>query len=924
MCEEVKNCRTQGDRETAHFRCRHMTGDRRPAISGGFNGTVPDMIDAVSTSYRQILVRWVDLVRRSSLAVVLGAIMATIGVGYYVASTITINTDTADLLAHDLPYRRDAKALKEAFPQFTDNLLVVIDAAAPDLADDAALVLARRLRDRPELFGDVYDLAGDPTIRRNSLLYLDIKELSDLGDRLAEAQPFLAKLWSNRSLKGLFDMLGLAIEQALDADGAPPIELDVILNAASEVAEKQAAGRFAVLSWQEMMRGKKTGSDEGRRFLLIQPVLDFGSFQPAAHAIDGIRELAVELKLDLAHGIRVRLTGSAALAQEELKSVEQGMGLAAALSLSLVILLLLVGMRSVPLAGAVLLTLIMGLVWTAVFATLAIGQLNLISVAFAVLFIGLSVDFGIHFGLRYREAIDRGEENAAALSEAAEKVGGALTLCAVAAAIGFFSFMPTDYTGLAELGLIAGAGMFIALFANITILPALLALGSPARPSAARRGVSPLAWLAGARGRGRAVVVGALVLALAAASLVPQARFDFNPLHLKDPKTESVSTLFDLMEDGSTSPYVITVLAQDLVTAAALAKRISRLDEVDEAVTLDDYVPGDQEDKLAIIEDMALFLSPSLAVPPRTSRPDGAERRAALDAFKPKLARYSNAARDDKTRAAAGRFMAALDALAGGASGSAPALEVLEARLTSTLPNRLDVLRRSLEAAPMMLEDLPVGLRERNVAADGRTKISVYPKVGNPNREQLKQFVGAVRSIAPRATGSPVVIFESGTIVVAAFRDAALIALGAIALMLAVLLRRARDVILVFAPLALAALLTVAASVLFDLPFNFANVIVLPLLFGLGVANGIHLVLRERGEAGVGAVLETSTLRAVTLSALTTVGSFGSLALSGHLGTSSMGLLLTIAITFNLVCTLVVLPALMAVWPSVRRGNPVT
>ncbi len=882
------------------------------------------MTNAATTTYRRMLVRWVDLVRRVALVVVLGALTATVGIGYFVASTMTFNTDTVDLLAHDLPYRRDAGALKKAFPQFTNNILVVIDGAVPDLADDAALALARRLRDVPQLFGDIYDLAGDPTIRRSSLLYLDIEELSDLGDRLAEAQPFLATLWENRSLQGLFEMLGRAIDEALDGKSPPPIELADMLNAASEVAEAQAAGRFGVLSWQEMMRGEKARTNEGRRFILIQPTLDFGSLQPATKAIDGLRAIAAELKLNGAHGVRVRLTGSATLAQEELKSVEKGIGLAGVLSLTLVIFLLLAGMRSLPLAGAVLVTLIMGLVWTAGFATLAVGALNLISVAFAVLFIGLSVDFGIHFGLRYKEAIDRGDDNAAALSEAAEQVGGALTLCAVAAAIGFFSFLPTDYTGLAELGLIAGAGMFIAFFANITVLPALLALRPPARRGMAGRGVSRFGSLAVARGRGRAVVAGALVLTLAAAALLPQARFDFDPLHLKDPKTESVSTLFDLMEDGRTSPYVVTVLARDLATAVALAKRISRLDEVDEAVTLADYVPEDQEDKLAIIEDMALFLSPSLVVPPRITRPDAAERRAALDAFRPKLARFSNAARDEKTRAAAGRLMAALDGLVGAESGAIGTLEELEVRLTSTLTNRLDVLRQSLDAAPMTLEDLPPGLRERNVAADGRSKINVYPKVGNPGREQLKRFVEAVRSVAPRATGSPVVIFESGTIVVAAFRDAALIALGVIALMLAVLLRRVRDVILVFAPLVLAALLTVAASVLFDLSFNYANVIVLPLLFGLGVANGIHLMLRERSEADVGAVMETSTPRAVTFSALTTVGSFGSMALSGHLGTSSMGLLLTIAMVLNLVCTLGVLPALMVVWPRApeRKASP--
>jgi predicted RND superfamily exporter protein len=184
----------------------------------------------------------------------------------------------------------------------------------------------------------------------------------------------------------------------------------------------------------------------------------------------------------------------------------------------------------------------------------------------------------------------------------------------------------------------------------------------------------------------------------------------------------------------------------------------------------------------------------------------------------------------------------------------------------------------------------------------------------------LRRFVGAVRAVALHATGSPVVILEAGNTVVGAFRDAAVLAFVAIAVLLAVLLRRLRDVALVFSPLVLAALLTVAASVLFGLPFNFANVIVLPLLFGLGVANGIHLVLRRRDQGGVTEVMASSTPRAVVFSALTTIGSFASIALSSHPGTASMGMLLTIAITLTLACTLIVLPALMRLDEKKREG----
>jgi hopanoid biosynthesis associated RND transporter like protein HpnN len=860
------------------------------------------LIDAAAAAWRRVLVRWVELTARFALGVVLAAVLLTAVAGAYVAGNFSINTSVTDMLSPDLPFRHKSRQVSEAFPQFSDNIVVVIDGVTADLADDGAARLAALMREKPDIFGAVHDPAGDPYFRRNGLLYLDVDELSDLGDRLAEAQPYLGKLWRDPSLGGLGGMLGLAIDDILkDTEAPPPIELDTFLNAMAEVAEAQARGQYLPLSWRRLM----TGDDGGkRRILLIQPALDFGSLSPASEAMESIRRLAAEAGLDAGHGLRVRLTGSAALATEELQSVEEGMGLAAVLSLVLVVGLLFVGLGSVRLALAVLVTLVMGLIWTAGFAFAAIGQLNLISVAFAVLFIGLSVDFGIHFGLRYAEGIDRGRDHRRALAESAEGVGGALTLAAVAAAIAFYSFSATDYLGLAELGQIAGTGMFIALFANLTVLPALLSLAPPAPgPGRVRRGPKGLI-----RGPARAVAAGALVLGVGAAVAASGARFDFDPLNLKNTETESVSTLFDMMEDSRTSPYSITVLSPDLDAARELAEKLDRLDLVEETETLADYVPTGQDEKLDIIASMALFLIPALTARPVDT--PALDRPAATEALRGKLRRLGALA-DGPVPAAARRLEAALSVLAG--PGAESALAELESRLLSALPGRIEALRRSLEAEPVALEDLPDGLRQRSVAADGRAKITVYPKENLHDREALERFVAVVRGLAPDATGSPVVILEAGNTVIAAFRDAALIAVVSIALLLAVLLRSARDIFLVFAPLTLAALLTVAASALFNLPFNFANVIVLPLLFGLGVAGAIHLVVRERSE-GAGA-LETSTPRAVMFSALTTIGSFGSIALSSHPGTSSMGMLLTIAISMTLACTLIVLPALMEIMP---------
>ena len=866
------------------------------------------VIDVAAAAWRRALVRWVEFTARFALWVVLAAGVITAAAGAYVAGNFSINTSVTDMLSPDLPFRRQSQALSEAFPQFSDNIVVVIDGVTADLADDGAASLAGLMRQRPDLYGAVHDPAGDSYFRRNGLLYLDEGELSDLGDRLAEAQPYLGKLWRDPSLGGLGGMLGLAIDEIVGNPGTPPpIELDTFLNAMAEVAEAQDRGKFRPLSWRRLMSG-----DEGpkRRILLIQPALDFGSLRPAEKAMKSIRRLAAEAGLDAGHGVRVRLTGSAALATEELQSVEDGMGLAGVLSLGLVIGLLFAGLGSVRLALSVLITLIMGLVWTAGFAFAAVGQLNLISVAFAVLFIGLSVDFGIHFGLRYTEGIEGGRDHRGALGEAAEDVGGALTLAAVAAAIAFYSFSATDYLGLAELGQIAGTGMFIALFANLTVLPALLSLMPPASgPGDGKRVPKGLF-----RGPARAVAAGALVLGVGAAVVASWARFDFDPLNLKNGETESVSTLFDMMEDSRTSPYSITVLSPDLIAARELAAKLGRLDLVEGTETLADYVPTGQDEKLDIIASMALFLTPALAVRP-ADKPV-LDRPAAAARLLGKL-RLLGALSDGPVPAAARRLEAALSALAG--AGAEGRLAEFESRLLSSLPGRLDALRQSLDAGPVAIGDLPDGLRQRSVAADGRARITVYPKENLHDREALERFVAAVRGLSPDATGSPVVILEAGNTVLAAFRDAALIAVISIALLLAVLLRSVRDTFLVFAPLTLAALLTVAASVVLDLPFNFANVIVLPLLFGLGVAGAIHLVVRERSEGARS--LATSTPRAVVFSALTTIGSFGAIALSGHPGTSSMGMLLTIAVSLSLGCTLVVLPALMEIMPRKQAAD---
>ncbi len=847
---------------------------------------------------QRILIQWVDLARRGALAVLLLSLLASAAALAYAIAELGINTSTKNMLSEDLPFRQNDRAMDAAFPQLDHQVLVVVEAASPEQAEDAARQIAAGLAARPDQIRGVFYPEGDRFFRRNGLLYLKLDELQSLADRLAAAQPLLAALNEDMSLRGLAAVLALTRD---NDDDVAADDLAPALEAMAETVETMAAGRPAKLSWQGLLAGRSEAPASHRHLITVQPVLDYSSLEPAGSAIAGIRDLVRELEFTGDDDIRVGITGEPVMLQDELKSVRDGIGMVGLLSLMLVSLLLTVGLRSFRLVAGTLLTLVAGLCWTAGFATLAVGELNLISVAFAVLFIGLSVDFGIHFSLRVEEEIKRGASLEAALRAAASGIGGALALTAVAAAIGFFSFLPTTYRGLSELGLISGVGMFIALLANLTVLPAVLALLPPGKGRPAPMDL-PVGRLEATVERHAGLIAwGALLLALLAATALPWARFDDDPLNLRDPKSPSVATLLDIIEDPRVQPYDVSVLTPGPAAAAALAERLKALPEVAKTVTLMDYLPRQQDEKLRVIEDMAIFLAPlwgGVSLAP----PSAEERRRAFD----DLGRSAAALAKGPAAAGAERLATALARIA----ASDAALVKLERSLLANLPSRLAALGEALEAAPVALEDLPEALVRRKLAADGRSTVEIHPAEDLRGRAARLRFVDAVQRLVPDATGAPIIITEAGRAVVAAFLQAAGISVLLISLLLLAVLRSVRDSLLVLAPLVVAALLTVAATVVFSLPFNFANVIVLPLLFGLGVAGGVHMVARSRNEAAT-TLMNTSTPRAVLFSALTTIGSFGALALSSHPGTASMGELLTIAISLSMLSCLIVLPALL-------------
>ena len=856
-----------------------------------------------------LIERLIEFSRRHAWLVTVAALAVTAASGLYAGSHLSIDTDVEKLLDPELAWRQREIAYDREFPQFVNLILVVVDGATPDQAEDAAAALAKKLETMPEAVREVRRPDGGEFFKRNGLLLLPKAEVQDFADHMVAAQPMIGTLAADPSLRGLFDALSLASEgiRSGETDGA---ELDAPFAVFADAVEASLDGEHRPLSWQSLLTGRTPGTVELRRLLLVRPVLDFEELQPGGRAGEAIRKAAGDLGLTPERGVRVRLTGTVPLGDEEFASVTEGTGLSTGLAFTLICLLLFLALRSVRLVVPILMTLAMGLVISAGFAALAVHALNLISVAFAVLFIGIAVDFSIQFSVRYRSERHEIDDFAEALRRTAHGIGAPLAVAAATTAVGFLSFVPTAYIGVSDLGLISGIGMIVALALNLTVLPALLVLTRP-RGERRRVGFGSLApvdqFLLRRRG---AVSTVALGLAVLGAVLAPWLSFDFNPLNLKDPGSESVSTLLDLMGDPETTPNTIDVLASSAQDAAGLAERLDRLPQVSRSLTVMTFVPAEQPEKLAILADAALLLGPTLS-PPRVKPPPDAA--AELDALKRVAAALADLEAEG-SRPSVERLAAVLQRAAARGTDALPALR---ANLVRGLTTRLEEMRLALSAEPVSLDTLPAEIKRDWVAADGRARIEVYPKGDASKNEVLRDFVAAVRTVAPDATGVPISIQESAHTIVGAFGNAGIFALIAIAALLAVVLRRIRDVLLVLAPLVLAGFLTVATSVLANLPLNFANIIALPLLLGVGVAFDIYFVMNWR--AGRGEPLQSGTARAVLFSALTTASAFGSLALSRHPGTAQMGVLLTIALGYTLLCTFFVLPSLMG--PVRRRGR---
>jgi uncharacterized protein len=839
------------------------------------------------------------------------ALALAIGAGFYTAKHFSINTDINTLISPNLDWRQRDQQFDRAFDR-DSTILAVVEAPTPELTKSAAGALEQKLKGDTKNFQSLQPLGSGEFFDKSGLMFLPADELAKLTGQFESAAPLIEIMAGDPSIRGLTGALetGLAGVQRgqikLDGTARP---FNLIAQTVEDILNKGTA----TFSWRELMSEKPLTDSDRRAFIEFKPILDYNALEPGKDATDAIRKAAADLDFPGQYQAHVRLTGPVPIANEEYATVQDGAVVNGIGTVLVVLLILWMALHSAKIIFAVFVNLFIGLAITTAAGLAMVGSLNLLSIAFAVLFVGLGVDFGIQFSVRYRSERFKNDDLRQALEEAARRAAVPLSLAAMATAAGFLCFLPTDYKGISELGEIAGVGMLVAFTSSITVLPALLRLLNPPGESEPV-GYAFLAPVDHFLEKHRVIiVVGTLLIAVAGLPLLYFMKFDFNPMNLRNPKAESIATFLDLRKDPNTGANAIDVLTHSEADAKKIAARLEKLPEVLRVQSLDSFVPEDQPAKLRLIAQGARVLNPALNPDSIDAPPSDQEN---VESLKGSADNLRKVAGDGKgPGAVASRRLA--DALSKLAESSEATRNKAQAIFVTPLKVVLDQLKSSLQAQPVSLKTLPPDIVSAWKAKDGLMRVEALPK-GDPNdNDNLRKFANAVLAAEPTAIGGPVSILKSGDTVVKAFIHAGIYALVVIGLLLWITLRRITDVLLTLVPLLVAGAVTMEICVLIGLPLNFANIVALPLLLGIGVAFKIYYVTAWR--SGRTNLLQTSLTRAIFFSALTTATAFGSLWLSSHPGTSSMGKLLALSLLTTLAAVLLFQPALMGKPRDIRE-----
>ncbi len=880
--------------------------------------------------------------RYPKTVVAIGLLLAVLAV-FYTWTSIEFLTGRDQLMPANTAFNRDYQAYRAEFGD-QEEIVVVIESNDAELAGRFGEQLAARLTADNKHFREVFFPFSLPIFKKNGLLFMPVEDLQAFTTNLAKAAPTMKALAAAPSVQTLFTHLTGEMNgylQAPTAANAPQRleQLVFMLGALGQGIDRFAQKGDADFSFEDVFMRRPDGTVSSfaaagrQQVLTVLPVKDAASFVPAEAAIARVRaELAALKKLPEYKGITVGLTGTPVLEHEEMSTSKHDIELATIITVVLTVILLLLAFRGLRNTIAAMIALIISISLSFGFATLAVGHLNILSMVFAVMLIGIGIEYGIQVVLRYQEEMVRGAAPDLALQTALSRNLWAIIMAAATVAAAFVTFAFTDFKGIAELGIIAAGGIAICVLVTFTVLPALLKLLGAQGSGLGKDNASPLSpeprtsSLPRLFSRPKLVVAITVIVTLAALYPASRVGFDYNLMNLQAKGLESVNYAYKLMRSKENAGYFAVVTARDAAEAKALSQRLEALPTVDHVTSNHSFVPDRQEEKLRLLAQAQASLAGLKSIPYEEDL-RLMELPTVFETFRNTVEQLQKRLTADKNSQAkpVGEFLELLDRFFAKLEkekdkNAVGMLKDFQGGMLADLPAKLALMAESLNASHVTAADVPKELQSRFVGKTGQYLLQVAPKGEIFDREPLAAFLKDVRSIAPHATGEPVMVYESMTVLRDSYRSAFFYAFAAIAAILFLTFRSLRYTLIGLVPLMVGILFMTAGMGLCGVSFNSANIIVLPLVLGIAVDSGIYLISRYRCEDETpGQVTVSSTGVGVFLNTLTIMASFGALMVARHQGVFSIGAVMSLGMIACQFAFILVLPAILNLFGDRRR-----
>jgi uncharacterized protein len=891
---------------------------------------------------------------RQPYLVLLCAVVLSIASVVYTRARLEFHTGQDDLITPNSRASRNYLAYTREFPDL-DGLIIVVRAAPdPSRAEHFADALAARLNaDHANVKAVFYKIDAGAFADR-AMLYMSPADLDALAQKLRAAFPMLGGYAADPSLAGFFAMVNAGIDRQLRAEmraqsrgastgatgrrirraqgpssralpGGPssvpsaaqpsrPFDtgpIDAVLH--GMLAD--AGGARYVSPWASMMQAGGPESALGHGYLVSDNgkylLLQVAPGDGVKNGPDPTDAIESDLKAVGAAfpGVMAGMTGGPALAHAEEKTTAHDIALASMIAIGSNVLLLVIPFTALIEPLFAVLALLAGVAWSFGFTTLAIGHLNLLSAVFTSVLAGIGINFPIHLMARYDEARRQGASSAQAVELAVVNTGTGVFASACIMALAFLTPVFTDFRGIAELGIVSAAGLFLCLVSALLIFPALVVLRDRYRPTRARPQLALQArasLLEGAFRRPAFIVAGALALAVGLFQLTGRVHFDQNLLKLQAEQTEAVKFENLLLKDSGRSSWFAVSLAPSIEAGDARAAAFRKLPEVSDVETISTYIPDDQAAKLKTLHALSAMLAP-IKIAPLAGGGDSARLALELRQLAGRLAQIAPADTSGAVASTASLAETALNRL----KSEPTAFADYEASTNADLRARLAELKRDLTPTAVTAANLPKVVRDRFIGKSGRFLVQIYPRGDVWEDAALGRFISALQTVDRDVTGPPVQTYNIATVMRRGYEHAALLALLAVFVFVFADFRNLRDTALATVPLLFGGAWMLEAMGWMGWEFNLANLFAVPILIGTGIDNGVNMLYRWREERDKSAlILSKAVGKSVTISSLTTIAGFAALIPAEHRGISSLGWVLSLGVTLILVATLVVLPAM--------------